>query len=284
MTESRHMPRRPATVWAPGAPTLVRGSHRRGTPAQCLLVRKEHSKCPEPGISAWGLLCPGGPGRAGRPHWGLAGPGTWGISLTLCGGTPCPQSPGRLGWDPPSTTRKETMVTISWLSGGLCGRTSRVVRVWGQVSGHPYPVSLGQPGLLHSHLGLQLVGARGAGQSPPAHVSPPGAGADPATLTPSPNYGTTQSLCSWASDPSPQPHNHPNLSLWASDLQRPPGTSGRAASTHLSPDPQAHRTETHTMGTQDASGPLVLSARLPPPCPPSHPPRGPTDRQSPWGC
>ena len=82
----------------------------------------------------------------------------------------------------------------------------------------------------------------------------------------------------------PQPHDHPNLSLWASDLQRPPGTSGRAASTHLSPDPQAHRTETHTMGTQDASGPLVLSARLPPPCPPSHPLRGPTDRQSPWGC
>ena len=73
MTESRHMPRRPATVWAPGAPTLVRGSHRRGTPAQCLLVRKEHSKCPEPGISAWGLLCPGGPGRAGRPPLGTGG-------------------------------------------------------------------------------------------------------------------------------------------------------------------------------------------------------------------
>ena len=50
------------------------------------------------------------------------------------------------------------------------------------------------------------------------------------------------------------PHDHPNLSLWASDLQRPPGTSGRAASTCFSPDPQAHRTETHTTGTQDTSG------------------------------
>lgn len=52
----------------------------------------------------------------------------------------------------------------------------------------------------------------------------------------------------------PQPHDHPNLSLWASDLQRPPRTSGRTASTHLSSDPQAHRTETHTTGTQDTSG------------------------------
>ena len=72
-TESGRMPPRPAMVWAPGAPTLMRGSHRRGTPARRLLVSKEHSECPKPGISTWGLLCPGGPGRAGRPHWGLGG-------------------------------------------------------------------------------------------------------------------------------------------------------------------------------------------------------------------
>lgn len=38
--------------------------------------------------------------------------------------------------------------------------TSRVVRVWGSVSGHPCPVRLGQPGPSYSHLDLQLVGAR----------------------------------------------------------------------------------------------------------------------------
>lgn len=46
---------------------------------------------------------------------------------------------------------------------GLGGGTSRVVRVWGLVSGHPCPVRLGQPGPSYSHLDLQLVGARGLG-------------------------------------------------------------------------------------------------------------------------
>lgn len=51
---------------------MMTGSHRRGTPAQRLLVSKEHSECLKPGISTWGLLCPGGPGRASTPtgDWG----------------------------------------------------------------------------------------------------------------------------------------------------------------------------------------------------------------------
>ena len=71
---------------------------------------------------------------------------------------------------------------------GLSGGPA-VVRVWGPVSGRPCPVHLGQPGPPHSHLGLQLVGAWGARRSPPAHVAPPGPGADPATLTLPPTMG-----------------------------------------------------------------------------------------------
>lgn len=107
----------------------------------------------KPGISTWGLLCQGL--EASHPHWGLGGHETRGISPTLCGGIISPVS-GRLGWDPPPP-RKETLVAIGWLSGGMlpgprgiggnCGVTVRRGQRSLLMLGQPRDSACVQPGL-----------------------------------------------------------------------------------------------------------------------------------------
>lgn len=196
-----------------GAPTLGRGL-LRGTP--CLVSpRQEGTECPGPLVCLAGLLCPGGPRRAGRPLGSHTDP-VWRD----------PSSPvsREAGLGSPPTTRKETLVAIGCLSSGtmpqgdlgklqvsvrrgqrsllmrsppqgqcLCaarpgglGETSRGVRVRGPVSGRPCPMCLAP---LTPTLASSLWGPRGPG-IPHLHTCPHlGLGLTPPPSHPPPTTG-----------------------------------------------------------------------------------------------
>ena len=274
----------------PGSPHIDERLTPKGDPSPASPCQQGTLRVPE----TWYLHV--GPAVSRRaweswpPPMGTGGPETQGISLTLCGGTPCPQSPGRLGWDPPPTTRKETLVTIGWLSGGtlpgprgiggncgvtvrrgqrsllmrgqprgsacvqpgLGGGTSRVVRVWGPVSGRSCPVRLGQPGPLHSHLDLQLVGARGAGRSPP-HMCPHLGLGLTLTLSHLPEPRDHAKPVLQGIRPLPQPRDHPKPVLLGISPSPNLGTTQTCAPGHQTPPPNHRITQSLCSSVLDSS-------------------------------
>ena len=128
-----------------------------------------------------------------------------------------------------------------------------------------------------------LWGSRRPG-NPHLHMCPHlGLGLTPPPSHPPPTTGPPNSPLAGISL-LPQPHGHPNLCSWASDLQRPPPGPRAELPAPASPRTRRPLRQRHTpRGPRTRAGPLILPARLPPPRPPPSPPRGPTDRPSHWG-
>lgn len=213
--------------------------HCRGRPVWCLLVRREQSA--EGPSSAWRACCvQEGPASWPPPLGSHTDPVEGRLTPSLQGGwagVPSHHEKGDPGrhrlavrwydapggiWETAGQRQKRPEVTADSIpspgAAPVCsqawgvGGTRRGVRVWGPVSGHPCPMCLapltptsasslwGPRGLGNPHLGLVLT-------LPPSHARPTTGPPKPALM---------------GIRPLPQPHDHPNLSLWASDLQRTP--------------------------------------------------------------